>query len=80
MQPKINVQSVLIGTFAVVGGIVILKDFYDKISPYFSWGSNLCRICDLYECETYDYFCDDCADEVFEELRDKAEPNLEMYN
>ena len=40
----------------------------------------MCKICNLYECKSYDYFCDDCADDVKKEFLDKAEPNLEMYN
>ena len=80
MQPKINVQYCLISALAGYGAAIVFYALYEKISPYFSWGSNMCRICNLYECETYDYFCDDCADDFNEEFRDKAEPNLDMYN
>ena len=80
MQPKINVQDWLIGALAGLGIFVVFGALYEKISPHFSWGSNMCKICNRYECDTYDYFCDDCANDVNEEFRDKAEPNLEMYN
>ena len=81
MQPKINVQDLLIGALAGIGAFVIFGALYEKFSPHFIWGSNMCNICNRYECETYDYFCDDCADDVKEEFKEKeANPNLSMYN
>ena len=80
MQPKINLQDCLVGALAGIGAFVVFYEMHKKFSPYFSWGSNMCKICNLYECDSYDYFCDDCAEDVKEEFLDKAEPNLEMYN
>ena len=80
MQPKINLQDCLVGALAGIGAVVVIHKLHKIFSPYFSWGSNMCKICNRYECESYDYFCDDCADDVYEEFRDKAEPNLSMYN
>ena len=80
MQPKINVQDCLIGALAGFGAFIIFNALYEKNSLHFSWGSDMCNICNRYECETYDYFCDDCADDVKEEFHDKAEKNLSMYN
>ena len=80
MQPKINLQLLLFSSLAGIGGFVVFDKLCKIFSPYFSWGSNMCKICSLYECESYNYFCDDCANDVHEEFRDKAEPNLTMYN
>ena len=76
MHGKINVYDFLIGAVFGINAWHLLHFFFEKISPHF----NLCCICKGDECETYDNFCDDCAEDVKEEFRDKAEPNLEMYN
>ena len=81
MQPKINVQVCLIGALAGIGAWFVIHGLYKNFSPYFSWGSDMCNICNRYECETYDYFCDDYADDVKEEFKEKeAKPDLSMYN
>ena len=80
MQPKINLQDCFVSAFAVFGAFVVIHGLHKIISPYISWGSNMCKICNRYECETYNHFCDDCAGDVYEEFRDEAETNLSMYN
>ena len=88
MQPKINVHDWLVSVLAVLGASVVIDAFHKKILPYFSWGSDLCKICDCYECTTYNDLCDYCADDVREEFNtldeackeDEAKPNMSMYN
>ena len=80
MQPKINLKDCLVGALAGLGALVVIDALHKIISPYFSWGSNMCKICNRYECSSYNYFCDDCADDVYEEFHDEAETNLSMYN
>ena len=80
MQPKINLQDCLVGALAGIGAVVVIHELHKIFFPYFSWGSKMCKIWNRYECELYDHFCDDCADDVHEEFRDKPEPNLTMYN
>ena len=80
MQGKINVYDFLIGAVVGINAWHLLHFFFEKLSPHFSGGPDLCCICKGDECETYDNFCDDCAEDVKEEFRDKGKKNLEMYN
>ena len=82
MRPKINLQDCLVGALAGLGALVVNDALHRIIFPYFSWGSNMCKICNCYECSSYNYFCDDCAEDVYEEFynEDEAKTNLSMYN
>ena len=71
MEPKINVQHCLILTLAGFGGYLFIDKLEKAISPYVSWGSNMCKICNCYECSSYNHFCDYCADDVYEEFRNE---------
>ena len=82
MQLKINLQDCLVGVLAGLGALVVIDALHRIISPNFSCGSNMCKICNCYECTSYNYFCDDCTEDVHKEFynEDEAKTNLSMYN
>ena len=73
MQPKINLQKCLIDILSGFGAGFVIVMIYEKIKPHISWGTNLCKICDLYKCTTYNDLCGYCADDVREELSNEHE-------
>ena len=75
MQPKINVQKTLFGFLTGIGAFVVFEALYETISPNLSWGSDKCKICDRYECTTYNDLCDYCAEDVSEEFNNEDEIN-----
>ena len=68
MQPKINLQDCLVGALAGCGALIVIDALHRIISPYFSLGLKMCKICNCYECSSYNYFCDDSAEDVYEEF------------
>ena len=80
MQTKIYLQDFLGFAISLLGALVVFDALHKNFSPYFSWGSNMCKICNRYECSSYNFFCDVCAEDVYEEFHDEAETNLSMYN
>jgi len=75
MQPKINLQKCFISFLSGIGAGFVFVELIKSIDPHISWGSDLCKICDLYECTTYNDLCDYCADDVREELNNEDEEN-----
>ena len=80
MQPKINVQKALFGFLAEIGTVVVFEKLFETTFPKLSWGSDMCKICDRYECTTYNDLCDYCAEDVREELNNDDEDLCEQLN
>ena len=80
MQPKISIQNGLVGILSGIGTFVVIGEIFQKLEPYFSWGSDLCKICDIYRCTRYNDICNNCADDVLEEFNSEVREEDEEIN
>ena len=72
MQPKISIQKCLVGVLSGIGTFFVIGQVFQKIEPYFCWGSDLCKICDTYRCTGYNHFCKNCAGDVRKEFNSEV--------
>ena len=69
---EFNVRKVFFDAFAAVGAVVVLNAFHETMfHPHISWGANMWRICNCYECSSFTNLCDYCAEDVGDEVWSK---------